>query len=425
MSLYEETKFDLIQDNLSNVKPADILVFCVVRNEQKRLPWFLKYYRDLGVSHFLIIDNCSDDNTINILVDNNDISVFSSSESYARSSAGRLWTSTLAIKYGIGHWCLTIDADELLTYPNAEKIKLNGLCGYLDSNGYQGFYTMMLDMYGKEELDRSFYEPGKPFIEHHNYVDPPTNYSIKWSSNFPYLQIIGGPRHRMLGVDEKQNSPSMKKVPLVKWHEDFRYLYSTHSCTPIKLSRTTGVLLHYKFLENFKEFVSRELKRGDRTRIDHYESYQRALDRNKTLHYKDSLKIASSKDITVNNFMHVSNDYTDYFGMSDEKLICQSNMAVNDLKVNGNYANESIRPENLGSMIMFPSVWETFNRALYVDSDYIRISSDDLLAEDMRTKLNQYPKISKIITRLWALNIYIQKKWNRLLLFVAKGLFIR
>ena len=50
-----------VQDNTARIKPADILLVCTFRNEQIRLPYFLKYYRDLGVSHFLFIDNGSED----------------------------------------------------------------------------------------------------------------------------------------------------------------------------------------------------------------------------------------------------------------------------------------------------------------------------------------------------------------------------
>ena len=34
-----------------------------MRNEKIRLPFFLRYYRNLGVNHFLIVDNDSTDGT--------------------------------------------------------------------------------------------------------------------------------------------------------------------------------------------------------------------------------------------------------------------------------------------------------------------------------------------------------------------------
>ena len=43
------------------VRREPILLFTCLRNEKVRLPYFLQYYRDLGVDHFLIVDNDSDD----------------------------------------------------------------------------------------------------------------------------------------------------------------------------------------------------------------------------------------------------------------------------------------------------------------------------------------------------------------------------
>ena len=36
------------------IATGDLLVFTTLRNERVRLPFFLRYYRDLGVNHFLI-----------------------------------------------------------------------------------------------------------------------------------------------------------------------------------------------------------------------------------------------------------------------------------------------------------------------------------------------------------------------------------
>lgn len=50
-----------VANRTSNISAGDVLLVSTLRNERIRLPYFLKYYRDMGVSHFLIIDNGSDD----------------------------------------------------------------------------------------------------------------------------------------------------------------------------------------------------------------------------------------------------------------------------------------------------------------------------------------------------------------------------
>jgi len=45
------------------IKDDTVILICVVRNERVRLPYFFRYYRRLGITHFIIIDNGSVDGT--------------------------------------------------------------------------------------------------------------------------------------------------------------------------------------------------------------------------------------------------------------------------------------------------------------------------------------------------------------------------
>ncbi len=50
-----------VANRMAGVRAEPMLLFTVLRNEKVRLPYFLQYYRDLGIDHFLIVDNDSDD----------------------------------------------------------------------------------------------------------------------------------------------------------------------------------------------------------------------------------------------------------------------------------------------------------------------------------------------------------------------------
>ncbi|MCH2250904.1 MAG: glycosyltransferase family 2 protein, partial [Cognatishimia sp.] len=56
-----------VQDHTAQIKPGDTLLVCTLYNEAIRMPYFLRYYRDLGIDHFLIIDNDSDDGVMDHL----------------------------------------------------------------------------------------------------------------------------------------------------------------------------------------------------------------------------------------------------------------------------------------------------------------------------------------------------------------------
>ena len=46
-----------VADRTASLHARPILLFSTVRNERIRLPYFLSYYRRLGVEHFLIVED--------------------------------------------------------------------------------------------------------------------------------------------------------------------------------------------------------------------------------------------------------------------------------------------------------------------------------------------------------------------------------
>ena len=46
-----------VADRTSQIRPDDLLLFCTQRNEGVRLPYFLDYYREMGIGHFFFVDN--------------------------------------------------------------------------------------------------------------------------------------------------------------------------------------------------------------------------------------------------------------------------------------------------------------------------------------------------------------------------------
>ncbi|MEO1748628.1 MAG: glycosyltransferase family 2 protein, partial [Pseudomonadota bacterium] len=80
-----------VSDNTSAIRSGDILLFSTFRNENIRLPYFLDYYRRLGVSHFLMVDNDSDDGGRPYLAQQPDVSLWTTRASYRRSRFGVDW----------------------------------------------------------------------------------------------------------------------------------------------------------------------------------------------------------------------------------------------------------------------------------------------------------------------------------------------
>ena len=151
----------LVKDLTKTIKPEDILAIVVLRNEVTRLPFFLNHYRRLGVSQFLVVDNDSDDGSSDYLAAQSDISVWRTAHSYRASRFGLDWLTWLQIRYAHGHWCLTVDADELLVYGGDQTHDLRELTTWLDNRGQVGFGALMLDLYPKGPLNQFTYTPGQ------------------------------------------------------------------------------------------------------------------------------------------------------------------------------------------------------------------------------------------------------------------------
>ena len=268
--------------------PDDALIVVACgRNERARLPFWLDYYRSHGVDAFFFADNASDDGTTEYLREQGDVHLFWTDGSYVESKSGRLWTTELARHYGMNRWVLTLDADEQLVFPGSERVTIKELTRYLDDYGYQGVFCMFLDMYGSGPLVEAIYEPGTPFLQTCPWFDG-NGYICRRSERFPFMQIFGGPRQRMFWENGGAgNGPSMRKVPLVKWHEDMEYIFSTHSLTPLRLADVTGALLHFKFFSSFADLAVREAARGDRTQSEDYRRYAQKVRDEKALTFRN------------------------------------------------------------------------------------------------------------------------------------------
>lgn len=247
-----------------------ILLFATLRNERVRLPYFLQYYRDLGVDHFLMVDNASDDGSREYLCRQPDVSVWTTPASYKRSRFGMDWIMGLLRRYGHGHWCLIVDVDEFLIYPFCETRPLRALTDWLDAGGIRAFSAMLLDMYPKGPVEDQPYREGQNPFEIAQWFDS-GNYTISRNWALGNLWIQGGPRSRTFFAANPRAAPALNKIPLIRWHRAYAYVSSTHMLLPRGLNlvfdewggeKASGCLLHAKFLDTFAVKAQEEMARG-------------------------------------------------------------------------------------------------------------------------------------------------------------------
>lgn len=298
------------------IKSDDIILFSTLRNERIRLVYFLRYYRNLGVDHFIFVDNDSDDGTREFLADQPDVSLWTTKKSYKSARFGVDWLNWLQRKYGHKHWTLTVDVDEFLVFPFSDTRSLRALTDWLDASSILSFSAMLLDMYPKGRLDAVPYRSGQDPFEIASWFDS-GNYTISKNHQFANLWIQGGPRMRAFFTQDPIKAPALNKIPLVKWDKKYVYASSTHTLLPRRLNKVyeeyggeqaSGCLMHAKFLDTFGAKATEELQRNQHYANSHeYKAYSEAMLENPDLWCKWSEKYINWRQLEILGLMSKGN----------------------------------------------------------------------------------------------------------------------
>src|SRR5262249_10101935 len=259
-ALYELARVD---SKPITIAPADILCCVVVRNEAARLPYCVEHHRRLGVARFLVVDNDSTDGTQAWLVGQPDVYLWRSTLSFRQANFGSSWFELLLRRYGVGHWCVIVDADELLCYPEYEHRSLPSLCRSLERRGKRAFNAVLLDMYSDKPVKDTLYAPGQSFLDVCPFFDR-SFFHQRVDVGGPYKNqtvYLGGARQRVFGWENFY----LSKVPLQQYGHDVILAGGQH-WTNLPVSQVaveSGCLLHFKYFSVFVGYAELEACRKE------------------------------------------------------------------------------------------------------------------------------------------------------------------
>jgi hypothetical protein len=281
----------------------DIPAICIVRNANGYIRSFLRYYRMLGVTRFIIIDDRSVDGTTSALSNIADVDLYTSHIEYKDTNRGKDWRDAFFDMYGRNRWYLSLDADEFLVFPGYEKRSIRDFIRDLEIVGIDRSHSAMLDVY----------PPGP--LRTGNFVDDGSKWPFDVSSHFDgdgYTikaerfgnAVRGGPRQRLFGRDMR-----LSKFPLlwVDGKTDYRR-GSIHGPGPCirNFVPVTSILLHYRFssrsVEEFRKIVEVGGHAGGGA---HYSAILNSPEFSEdfSLAYEGSLPFAGSQDLVDRGFM--------------------------------------------------------------------------------------------------------------------------
>jgi hypothetical protein len=287
-----------------------IYLLCVFRDERLLLNYFIDYYRALGVTNFIMIDNSSADGGPEYLktIPDTNIQIYRSEDSYREARYGAQWVNSVMRELCRDQYCLVVDADELFIFDRRRYRSLSELINSMEANGANAVPANLVDMYPREV--NNSYVRGANFLSHSPYFDDlNSDYYKDWGPIYSrFAHKVGGVRKRVFNA-----TVCVHKFPLFKYNffpigvasgchffqENEKVLRSSDR---IKLYDPPAVLLHFKFIKpDFRRFVERRISNNqDWDDSFEYRKYRDALDATGALRMFDrkySRKLESIEDL--------------------------------------------------------------------------------------------------------------------------------
>ena len=309
-------KMKRIDDRDIPLAPTEIRAFMVVRNETLRLPFMLRHYFERGVNRIFVLDNDSTDDTRSIVLSFDNTHLFHTTDIFAHKAA---WVDLLLRRYGDGCWCLVVDADEMIVYPDFEMVSLRELCNFLDRECFDALDCVLLDMYPDRPLSEIKYTQGTDLVQIAAWFDESSYTELRaapsdWhDSNILHqgpLRLFGGMRERVFGVQA-----CVSKVPLVKFRKSIALSLGTHMIQGARVADLRGALLHFKFLDDFAAKAQRESAREQYwNKAQEYKDYASVLCRDPNINFMSPIseKFVSSSQLVTLAVMRTSTRFVEY-----------------------------------------------------------------------------------------------------------------
>lgn len=294
----------LIRNFQSRINSKSRVLISVMRDENILLEYFINYYKHCGITHFIIVDNGSEDGGFEYLLSlDANLMLFRTTDSYKDSNFGVDWVNSILYRHCRNVWCLVVDADELVFTNN-----LNVLIKNMEKENSTICRFLLLDMYSK---DINKYRRGNHFLSHSNYFD---KYSKKYYHSHKYgykgtYSINGGIRQRMLSISPCLMKRSLffnnfKNIKLscgFHWIRSFENKHVTSQQLEqnnVKYYSRLEYLLHFKFIKpNFQAFVKRRIENNqDWDNSEEYKNYSK-LNLNELYDEEYSVKIQSKSQL--------------------------------------------------------------------------------------------------------------------------------
>lgn len=194
------------------------------------LPWFLAYYRRLGVSFFVFLDLSAQRDLAARLGKSADCAVWAPN-GFMHPGQAIHALNHLRHKYAHDKWCLSVEPYDFLVFPRSETRSIRDLIDFMESEGRRHIYAIMVDAYGDGPAQGMRFSESKSPFSQLPYFDR-FGYQTLSEQALREVPIVGGAQRRTLYLDMPQAAPALNHIPLIRLKWDCYYLASTHTVAP-------------------------------------------------------------------------------------------------------------------------------------------------------------------------------------------------
>ena len=200
----------------SRVGTHALPLFTIVKNEHYLLPHFLDHYRKLGVGHFVVYDDDSDDGSREILESQQDCTVIASQHSFGEmlNTPNGMMPFNDVIKNSIHElffpnaWSLYADCDEFLVIPD-HYTDLQKFIDILEKENQFQVFGPMVDFYPQKLSARNFDPKMTPFVGCPYFDSGPV---FEWDRQNLRAKTVSGVRHRLKDHFAREFPDEMKTL---------------------------------------------------------------------------------------------------------------------------------------------------------------------------------------------------------------------
>ena len=227
-----------------------IILLSVLRNERLFLKYLIEYYKNLDITHFIFIDNGSNDGSFEYLLTNSDLNcaLYRTKDSYKENTFGVKWIEKLLLEKCQNCWCLVVDMDELFMMDKFDTLR--ELRAEMEKKNRNISFSLMVELYPRDLEKVEKYEEGENFLNHSTYYDRFNGLYHFFPSTLksPYDYICGGMRRRVYHI-----SPLLSKKVFFKYNffSTYRWYSGFHCLTPKKDKISKPLRLRYYFHLNY------------------------------------------------------------------------------------------------------------------------------------------------------------------------------